>query len=205
MDPIRNPYAPGAGTPPPELAGREDIRDNAKVILGRSVIGRPTKSMVMVGLRGVGKTVLLDMIRQEAERYRWFVSRRSLLIDVRSSQPKWQRKDGRELTRWPWVATLPRMRSVGINVLNSRLSEYVRLAAAGETILVTDRDRVVAELGPVRETRSRVLADAVLADAVRSGVLTPPALAGSGPPPVPLPVAPLDEILSELDANRRDR
>ena len=106
------------------------------------------------------------------------------------------------------------MRAVGIKVLNSKLSEYVRLAASGETILVTDRDRVVAELGPVRETRSRVLADAVLADAVRSGVLTPPALSGSGtppalsgsgPPPVPLPVAPLDEILSELDMNRRDR
>ena len=46
------------------------------------------------------------------------------------------------------------MRSVGIKVLNSKLSEYVRLAAAGETILVTDRDRVVAELGPLRETRS---------------------------------------------------
>ena len=42
MDPIRNRYAPGAGTPPPELAGRDDIRENAKVILGRSVIGRPT-------------------------------------------------------------------------------------------------------------------------------------------------------------------
>ena len=41
MDPIRNPYAPGAGTPPPELAGRDDIRDNARAILGRSVIGRP--------------------------------------------------------------------------------------------------------------------------------------------------------------------
>lgn len=97
------------------------------------------------------------------------------------------------------------MRSVGIKVLNSRLSEYVQLAAAGETILVTDHDRVVAELGPIRETRSRVIADAVLADAVRSGVLTPPALASSGPPPEPLPVAPLDEILSELDVNRRDR
>ena len=73
------------------------------------------------------------------------------------------------------------MRSVGIKVLNSKLSEYVRLAASGETILVTDRDRVVAELGPLRETRSPVLADAFLADAVRSGMLAPPALTGSGP------------------------
>ena len=97
------------------------------------------------------------------------------------------------------------MRSVGIKVLNSRLSEYVRLAASGETILVTDRDRVVAELGPLRETRSLILADAFLADAVRSGVLTPPGLVASGPPPTPGPVAPLDEILGELDENRRDR
>ena len=97
------------------------------------------------------------------------------------------------------------MRSVGIKVLNSRLSEYVRLAASGETILVTDRDRVVAELGPPNETRSPILADAFLAEAVRSGVLTPPALAGSGPPPPTKPVAPLEEVLAELDENRRDR
>jgi len=67
---------------------------------------------------------------------------------------------------------------------------------------VTDRDRVVAELGPLSETRSPVLADAFLADAVRTGVLTPPTLGGSGPPPKPPPVAPLDEILAELDENR---
>ena len=96
------------------------------------------------------------------------------------------------------------MRSVGIKALNSRLSEYVRLAASGETILVTDSDRVVAELGPLRETRSPVFADAFLADAVRSGVLTPPALAGTGPPPRPAPVARLDEILDELDESRCD-
>ena len=103
------------------------------------------------------------------------------------------------------VATFLGMRSVGIKVLNSRLSEYVRLAASGETILVTDRDRVVAELGPLREERSPILADALLANAIRSGVLTPPALTASGPPPVPLPVAPLGKILGELDENRRDR
>ena len=97
------------------------------------------------------------------------------------------------------------MRSVGIKVLNSRLSEYVRLAAAGETILVTDRDRVVAELGPLRETRSPILADAFLAEAVRSGVMTPPALTASGPPPAPPPVAPLADVLADLDERRRDR
>ena len=97
------------------------------------------------------------------------------------------------------------MRSVGIKVLNSRLSEYVRLAASGETILVTDRDRVVAELGPLRETRSPILADAFLADAVRSGVMTPPALAASGPPPTPPAVARLEEVLADLDESRSDR
>jgi len=90
-------------------------------------------------------------------------------------------------------------------LLNSRLSEYVRLAASGETVLVTDRDRVVAELGPLREARSPFLADAFLADAVRSGVLSPPALAASGPPPRPAPVASLQELLAELDEHRSDR
>ena len=67
VDPIRNPYAPGAGTPPPELAGRDDIRESARIALERTKIGRPTKSMLMVGLRGVGKTVLLDLMREQAE------------------------------------------------------------------------------------------------------------------------------------------
>ena len=67
MDPIRNPYAPGAGTPPPELAGRDDIRSTALVALQRAMIGRPGKSIIMVGLRGVGKTVLLDRILDDAE------------------------------------------------------------------------------------------------------------------------------------------
>ena len=67
MDPIRNPYAPGAGTPPPELVGRDEIRESARIALERTKIGRPTKNMVLVGLRGVGKTVLLDRIREEAE------------------------------------------------------------------------------------------------------------------------------------------
>ena len=97
------------------------------------------------------------------------------------------------------------MRSVGIKALNSRLSEYVRLAAAAERILVTDRDRVVAELGPLGEHRSPILADAFLADAVRSGVMTPPALTASGPPPTPLAIAPLADLLTDLDESRRDR
>ena len=97
------------------------------------------------------------------------------------------------------------MRSVGITILNSKLSEYVPLAASGETVLVTDRDQVVAELGPLRETRGPALADAFLAEMVRSGVLTPPRLTASGPTPRPEPVAPLDDILVDMDESRRDR
>jgi antitoxin (DNA-binding transcriptional repressor) of toxin-antitoxin stability system len=96
------------------------------------------------------------------------------------------------------------MRSVGLKVLKNKLSEYVRLAASGETVLVTDRDRVVAELVPPREGRSQWLADAVLAEAVRKGWLTPPRLRELGPPPS-LPVAKTRELLEELAEDRRDR
>ena len=68
------------------------------------------------------------------------------------------------------------MRAVGLKVLKNKLSEYVRMAERGETVLVTDRDRVVAEIGPPENTRSPVLADALLAEAVRQGWITPPAL-----------------------------
>ncbi len=67
MDPIRNPYAPGAGTPPPELAGRDGLRETVRVALARVRLARPAKSVLMVGLRGVGKTVLLDRLREDAE------------------------------------------------------------------------------------------------------------------------------------------
>lgn len=67
MDPIRNPYAPGAGTRPPAMVGRDDLREAARIALARIRLGRPSKSIVMVGLRGVGKTVLLDQIAEDAE------------------------------------------------------------------------------------------------------------------------------------------
>ena len=67
MDPIGNPYAPGAGTPPPELAGRDELREIVRIALERVRAGRPAKSILMVGLRGVGKTVLLDRMRDDAE------------------------------------------------------------------------------------------------------------------------------------------
>lgn len=67
MNPVTNPFAPGAGTPPPELAGRDELRETARVMIERVQLGLPTKSLLMVGLRGVGKTVLLDRIRDDAE------------------------------------------------------------------------------------------------------------------------------------------
>jgi len=67
MDPRRNPYAPGAGTPPPELAGRDDIIERAAVALYRIGTGRAARSVILYGLRGVGKTVLLQRIRLVAE------------------------------------------------------------------------------------------------------------------------------------------
>jgi hypothetical protein len=67
MDPVRNPYAPGAGTPPPELAGRGDLLEKVRIAIERLRLGLPAKSVLMVGLRGVGKTVLLDRMRDDAE------------------------------------------------------------------------------------------------------------------------------------------
>jgi hypothetical protein len=78
MDPIRNPFAPGAGYPPPELAGRQDILERAEITLARAELGRHAKSFMLVGLRGVGKTVLLNRILQMAEARRF----KALLIEA---------------------------------------------------------------------------------------------------------------------------
>ena len=67
MDEIRNPFSPGAGTPPPELAGRNVLLDRVKILLARVREGRPEKSVLLVGLRGVGKTVLLNELEILAE------------------------------------------------------------------------------------------------------------------------------------------
>ena len=66
MDKISNPFSPGAGAPPPELAGREIILEQARVLLGRVRAKRPEKSLLLTGLRGVGKTVLLNEVEQLA-------------------------------------------------------------------------------------------------------------------------------------------
>lgn len=66
MDPRTNPYAPGAGTPPPELAGRNELIERVDVALDRIRAGRAARSFVLYGLRGVGKTVLLNKVRLDA-------------------------------------------------------------------------------------------------------------------------------------------
>ncbi|MFW6090319.1 MAG: AAA family ATPase [Actinomycetota bacterium] len=71
MDPVRNPYAPGAGQRPPELAGRDRELAQSDVVLERVARGRPERSLVLTGLRGVGKTVLLNALRSQAINRLW--------------------------------------------------------------------------------------------------------------------------------------
>lgn len=96
------------------------------------------------------------------------------------------------------------MRAVGLKILKNRLSEYVRMASGGETALVTDRDRAVAELVPPRPDRGWNVHDGLLAEAVREGWIVPPELSQSGPPPR-LPVCSWSEIHRELAADREGR
>lgn len=96
------------------------------------------------------------------------------------------------------------MRAVGIKALKDRLSEFVRLAAGGETILVTDRERVVAELIPPGPGRATLAADAALAEAVRRGWIAPP-MRTDLPLPPRAPVATLAEVLHELATDRQGR
>jgi antitoxin (DNA-binding transcriptional repressor) of toxin-antitoxin stability system len=96
------------------------------------------------------------------------------------------------------------MRAVGIKALKDKLSEYLRIVTSGETVLVTDRDRVVAELVPPSTGRSPLVADAVLADAVRKGWITPPVGPVDALPPSQ-PVAPLADLMAELERDRDAR
>ena len=96
------------------------------------------------------------------------------------------------------------MRSVGLKVLKNKLSEYVRLVANGETVLVTDRSRVVAEIVPPQQGRNAQMTDAFLAQGVREGWLTPARTRSRKPPPRK-PAVPLDELMSELQRDREDR
>ncbi len=80
---MRNPFSPGAGSPPPELAGRLPLLEQAQLTLGRVKLGRPERSFLLVGLRGVGKTVLLNRIRELADEQGY----RAMLIEAHEGKP----------------------------------------------------------------------------------------------------------------------
>ena len=94
------------------------------------------------------------------------------------------------------------MKTVGLKVLKNKLSEYVRLAAAGETIVITDRNRIVAEIVPPR----RYQHETFVGRGFREGWLTP-ATDQSGRPPAckPIPGLTLEQLLADLDRDREDR
>jgi AAA ATPase domain len=83
MNPLNNPFSPGAGSPPPELAGRAPILEQARITLGRIKAGRPERSLLMIGLRGVGKTVLLNEIRKLAED----IGYKTVFIEAHENKP----------------------------------------------------------------------------------------------------------------------
>jgi len=96
------------------------------------------------------------------------------------------------------------MRSVGLKVLKNKLSEYIRLAASGETVLVTDRDRVVAEIVPPQPRRELLNDDDLIAKGVREGWLTPAKIPPGAPPPRH-PMIPFEELMADLERDREDR
>lgn len=97
------------------------------------------------------------------------------------------------------------MQSVGIKTLKSRLSEYVRAAAAGETVLVTDRGQVVAELVPPRVRADASPDEQRLGELLRQGLLAPAKVAPTARLPRRKPVAKIDEVLRDLEVNRAER
>jgi hypothetical protein len=109
MDPIKNPFSPGAGAPPPELVGRDPVLEQARVLLGRIKEKRPEKSLLLTGLRGVGKTVLLNEIDRQAR----LAGYRTIFIEAHEEKPL-----------GPLIA--PYLRSV--------LYELDRLAGAGDKV-----------------------------------------------------------------------
>ena len=96
------------------------------------------------------------------------------------------------------------MKTVGLKVLKNKLSEYVRIAAGGETVLVTDRDRVVAELVPPQPEHKNLKKESVIERGIREGWIKPATRHGPPPPPPPA-VMTLEEMLEDLARSREDR
>lgn len=93
------------------------------------------------------------------------------------------------------------MRTVGLKILKNKLSEYVRLAAAGETVVITDRGRTVAEIVPPRPRQENVIERGI-----REGWIRPARRDANWPPPrKPIPGLTLEQLMTELDQDREDR
>jgi antitoxin (DNA-binding transcriptional repressor) of toxin-antitoxin stability system len=97
------------------------------------------------------------------------------------------------------------MRSVGLKILKNKLSEFVRMAAAGETVLITDRHRVVAEIVPPQPGRKSISEDDFIARGVREGWLTPAKIPPGTPLPPRKPVMSFEEVMADLERDREDR
>ena len=104
----------------------------------------------------------------------------------------------------PPCSYLSPMQKVGIKALKNELSHYIRVVAAGETVLVTDRDRVVAELVPPRVADGGTLAERNWAELVRRGVVRLATVPLNAPPPRN-PLMTFAELMADLDADREDR
>src|SRR5258707_11663020 len=101
----------------------------------------------------------------------------------------------------PLEATFADMRTVGLKVLKNKLSEYVRAAAAGETVAITDRGRVVAEIVPAGRK-----SESVIERGIREGWITPAKnRGGMPPPPKPVPGLTFEQLMADLDKDREDR
>ena len=98
------------------------------------------------------------------------------------------------------------MKTVGLKVLKNKLSEYVRIAANGETVLVTDRGRVVVEMSAPQPAHEHGKKESVIERGIREGWITPAKNPRSGPPSPPPPgIMTLEELMEEIALDREDR
>jgi hypothetical protein len=159
MDATKNPFAPGAGTQPPELAGRSAILHQAEVALERIKARAPARSEILVGLRGVGKTVLLNRIREMA------VDRgfEAVLVEARekTSLPELLVPALRKiLLRLDRRASLQEKTKLGLRVLKSFMERFrakIKIGEVGEIELGVDAERGLADSGDLQSDLSDLL------------------------------------------------